>query len=164
MANTISKQNKEKMTPKEKGKFGVLGGRPSKLTEELIRKAEMIENAWTVDYYKNDYLKKEKRMPGKARICFELGINDHLISRWEKDLRKGGTQNKEEELLERFRAVITRIEQLQHIFCIDRGMTMRGSDKTTTLVLMTHHGYKTKIDNNQKIEGIENLSDILKDD
>ena len=114
------------------------GGRPTKYTKELLKKAhEYIDGAW----------KKEDAVPMIVGLALHCDISKVTVYEWMKDPEK-----------DEFSNIAKKVEQMQERYLAKGGLTNEMNANITKL-LLSKHGYsdKQEIDHTstgEKIEGI----------
>lgn len=103
------------------------GGRPTKLTDELIEKARHYVRNFDKEPY-NDVI------PSLVSLAYVCGLATSTVNDW-----------KARAVDERFSDICSQIEQLQHKRLIDNGLTGVFTPAITKMIL-SKHGYSDRID------------------
>ena len=98
-------------------------GRPTKLTEELLAKAE--------DYVAN-YESYGDAVPTAVGLALEIGVHRSTCYEWAKED-------------ERFSDIFTRVESTQERKLVNGGLEGKWNPAITTMML-TKHGYSDKLE------------------
>jgi hypothetical protein len=114
-------------------------GRPSKYTPELLIKAQEYCEKWQ---------ETGRVIPSLAGMAEYCGISRQLAFEWCKDEEKS-----------EFLDVYTRVQQMQELELIDKGLT-RQHDSSLSKMLLSKHGYsdKQEIDHTTKGEAITGIT------
>lgn len=127
------------------------GGRPSKLTEELLAKAEAYLGTCTEDIHLTDkdalsYIEME--LPSLAGLALACEVNKETLYQWELGRFYEGHEPDEGELglLKRISVVITRTRLEQERRLLNGTAGKKYEPRISALILATHHGYSDKQD------------------
>jgi hypothetical protein len=139
------------------------GGRPTKLTEELVRTAEAYaESCKTPDEVTvragftesgdTRWSQTAPKVPNLARLSIECGIDRDTTKEWRKPY--AGEDEKIAKLRERFSAACRLVEATQEACCIEDGASGRLAAAVVTRILAAKHGYAetTKSEVKQTLE------------
>lgn len=126
-------------------------GRPSKLNEALLERAEAYLATCTEDIHLTDkdalsYIDIE--LPSTAGLALMCNVNKETLYQWELGrFYEGHEPTKQEEaLLKRFSVVITRVRLEQERRLIGGTVGKKYEPRIAALILATHHGYSDKQD------------------
>ena len=117
-------------------------GRPTLLTEEMIKKAqEYLESAIDNEYTfqkmsgKTDGYEEKVRtnLPTVVGLALYLGVHRDTLYEWAKEN-------------DAFSDTLTRVKQLQEQRLVDGGLSGRYNPMITKLILATNHGYRENQD------------------
>lgn len=97
------------------------GGRPSKLTEEALEKAE---------HYVENFKEYGDVVPTVVGMALALGVSTVSVYKWAQS----------EDPNERFVNSFMKIDQLQHKGLVNGGLT-GGFNPAVTKMMLTNHGY-----------------------
>lgn len=128
------------------------GGRPLKLSEDRVLKAEVYidsctESIETTD--KGQLAWMEVKFPSLAGLALAMDVSKETINQWGKgSLYEGAAEPSEEEagLLKRVSVVIRRVRLEQESRLLQGGLGKKYDPRITGLILATHHGYSDKQD------------------
>lgn len=161
------------------------GGRPSKLTQELLEKAreyvlECKENKNDIqvrrgldEHGDTRWEQTAPRLPNLNRLALVCGIHKGTLYRWRDGLDSDGNEIEKEEgymaLLAEFRNLCEHIESLQELCLVEEGSAGRLNPAVATRIMATKHGYVEKIESNNNTnlsvltDDLKRLGDELKD-
>jgi len=148
------------------------GGRPTKLTEEVVRKAEKyvgecisgLDDILVKKVYSNVGMVTQElfapRLPNPARMAMRCGIHKATMYRWlikqnadgEKIEFKDKTETKKyNALLERFCDCFAYVENCQEVVLVEEGGAGRLNAQVANRILAAKHSYQERTEN--KIDG-----------
>jgi hypothetical protein len=121
------------------------GGRPTKLTQELVDQAltYVIEN---------DNLLPNSLLPTVERLSIILNVSRETLYAWDADAAQLSADKKQvPSLLQQFSDIFTRLKAIQADKLLQWGLAKRY-DSTITKLMLSKHGYveKSEVDNNLK--------------
>lgn len=137
-------------------KNGLLGGRPTKLTEEVVKAAEKyVEDCFTgLDeiivkrgFDKDGETRWEQtapRLPNIARLGLECRVDKSTLYEWEKPNGGSETQKDDENvaaLRRRFSHCIRAVQQLQEAMIVEEGGSGRIHPRFAAFLASAKHDY-----------------------
>jgi len=99
------------------------GGRPTKYTPELLKKAHEYVNNWEIS---------GRKIPSIVSLALHCGIAKSMVYEWIKD------DDKQE-----FSDIVARVEAKQEEILIDNGLD-RTFDASLSKMMLSKHGYSDK--------------------